>query len=42
MTELNNVPENKVPQQVKIFMLAGLAKITIEKQQDGKWTIKGE
>lgn len=42
MTELNNVPENKVPQQVEIFILAGLIKITIERQPDGDWTIKGE
>ena len=42
MTELNNVPENKVSQQIKIFIAAGLTKITIEKQPDGNWTIRGE
>ncbi len=42
MTQLNDVPENKISQQIKTFILTGFSKITLEKQTDGKWTIKGE
>ena len=40
MTELKDVPENRIAQQVEIFILAGLTKISMEKQRDGNWTIK--
>jgi hypothetical protein len=42
MTELNNVPVEKVPHVVEIFILSGKTNITLERQSDGNWTIRGE
>ena len=42
MTELNNIPVENVPHVVEVFILSGKTNITVEKQADGKWTVRGE
>lgn len=42
MTTLVDVPESDICQRIKNLILAGWKKITLEKQDDGKWTIIGE
>ncbi len=42
MTQLNDVPENEICQQIETFILTGFNKITLEKQINGMWTIRGE
>ncbi len=42
MTELNDIPEEQVPQVIQAFILSGKSLITIEKQADDKWTVRGE
>lgn len=42
MTELNNIPVEKVPHIVEIFILSRKTNITVVKQADGNWTIRGE
>ena len=42
MTELNNIPVEKVPHVVEVFILSGKTNIAIEKQTDDKWTVRGQ
>ena len=40
--EMNDVPQDNIPKITESFIFDGWTKITITKQQNGKWTIKGE
>lgn len=42
MTQLKDVPEDEVPQEIENFILAGCTNITLKKQPNGKWAITGE
>jgi hypothetical protein len=41
MSELKDIPEEKVPHVVELFILSGNTRINVEKQADGKWTVRG-
>jgi len=40
--ELTGIPSEKVPDVVKGYIQSDAIKITVTKQNDGKWTIRAE